>query len=77
MAQETALERRRIDKAWLRRQFAEQDAAHGYTLDASLTAPQVRALMEAEGVRPEENSFSRELLCQCSKEGEGQSWVSP
>ena len=51
-----------IDKAWLRKQFAVMDARNGIVVDPSITAAQVREMMLADGVRPEDNEFSREII---------------
>jgi hypothetical protein len=51
-----------IDKKWLREQFAAMDARQGIVVDPSVTAAQVREMMLADGVRPEDNAFSREII---------------
>jgi len=51
-----------IDKTWLRNQLAERDARQGFTLDQSVSVSQVRAIMMEDGIRPEENEFSREIM---------------
>jgi hypothetical protein len=51
-----------IDKAWLRARFAAMDARQGVVVDPSVTAAQVREMMLADGVRPEENELSREII---------------
>jgi hypothetical protein len=51
-----------IDKAWLRKQFAAMDARNGIVVDPAVTATQVREMMLADGVRPEDNEFSREII---------------
>ncbi|MDQ2688149.1 MAG: hypothetical protein M3Y28_09815 [Armatimonadota bacterium] len=51
-----------IDKQWLRERFAEMDAADGFVLDPTATAQKARAMMLADGVRPENNEASREIL---------------
>jgi hypothetical protein len=53
-----------IDKAWLRQMFAETDARTGFVVDPAVTAQQVRDMMLADGVRPEENAFSSEIIRQ-------------
>ena len=51
-----------IDKAELRRIMAAVNARMGVVPDPTATAEQARAMMRAEGIRPEENAFSRELI---------------
>jgi hypothetical protein len=51
-----------IDKAWLRKRFAAMDARSNIVVDPSVTAAQVREMMLADGVRPEDNTFSREII---------------
>jgi uncharacterized protein YneF (UPF0154 family) len=51
-----------IDKQWLREKLFEIDARHGVKTDPSLTARKVREMMLADGIRPEENEFSREIM---------------
>lgn len=50
------------DKEALRRILEEQDAKTGFVPDPNVTAEQVRAMMLADGIRPEDNEFSRELI---------------
>ena len=61
MAREGA-ERMKIDKQWLREQFAKQDVQQGASLDPSATVETLRAMMVADGIVPERNEFSREIL---------------
>lgn len=51
-----------IDKLWLREKFAEMDAADGFLLDPAATAQKARAMMLADGIRPEDNTASREII---------------
>jgi hypothetical protein len=51
-----------FDKAWQRKRFAVLDARQGIVVDPSITAAQVREMMRADGVRPEDNEFSREII---------------
>jgi hypothetical protein len=51
-----------VDKQWLREQFAAMDARTGFVVDPTVTAEKVRAMMLAEGIRPEDNVFSRAIL---------------
>ena len=51
-----------IDKRWLRERLAEMDAHSGFVVDPSVTVQQVREMMLADGIRPEDNEFSREIL---------------
>lgn len=53
-----------IDKAWLQARFAEQDRLENFTPDTDVTVEQVRAMMLADGIKPEDNVFSREIICQ-------------
>ena len=50
------------DKEALRRILEEQDAQSGFVPDPNVTPEQVRAMMLADGIRPEDNEFSRELI---------------
>lgn len=56
------MKKRVIDKAWLRRKFAEMDARSGFVVDPAMTAQKVREMMLADGVKPEDNAFSREII---------------
>lgn len=60
--QGTAHASRFVDKQWLRQQLAEIDAATGFVLDPMATAQTARALMLADGIRPEDNEASREIM---------------
>jgi hypothetical protein len=51
-----------IDKEWLRERMAEIDDRQGFVVDPTVTARQVRQMMIADGIRPEENEFSREII---------------
>jgi hypothetical protein len=51
-----------IDKEWLRERMAEIDRRQGFAVDPTVTARQVRQMMLADGIRPEENEFSREIV---------------
>ncbi len=51
-----------IDKKWLQEQFAAMDARTGFVVDPTATAEKVRAMMLAEGIRPEDNVFSSAIL---------------
>ena len=53
-----------IDKAWLRRQFAEMDARTGFVPDPLVTALKAREMMLADGIRPEDNLLSSEIIRQ-------------
>ena len=53
-----------IDKAWLRTQFAEMDARTGFVPDPSVTALEARKRMLADGIRPEDNVLSSEIIRQ-------------
>jgi len=59
--QGTAHASRFVDKQWLRQQLAQMDAAMGFVLDPLATAQAARALMLADGIRPEDNEASQEM----------------
>ena len=50
------------DKAALRRVLEAQDRESGFAPDPTATPQKARALMLADGIRPEENAFSREIV---------------
>ncbi len=50
------------DKAALQRLLEAQDQESGFVPDPTATPQKARALMLAEGIRPEENAFSREII---------------
>jgi hypothetical protein len=50
------------DKEALRRLLEEQDRLTGFVLDPTATAQRARELMLADGIRPEENIGSRDLI---------------
>jgi hypothetical protein len=50
------------DKEALRKILEEQDRLTGFVLDPTATAQRARELMLADGVRPEENIGSRDLI---------------
>jgi hypothetical protein len=50
------------DKAALRKILEEQDKLTGFVPDPSATPQKARELMIADGVRPEDNLFSREII---------------
>ena len=58
-----------VNKADIRKILEKQDQATGFILDSSATPQMARALMLAQGVRPEDNSFS----CEISRMREGDS----
>jgi hypothetical protein len=51
-----------VDKEALRRKLEEQDALAGFVPDRTVTAKKVREMMLADGVRPEDNLASREII---------------
>ena len=59
-----------IDKRWLREQLAEMDARSGFVVDPTVTAQQVREMMLAHGIRPEENMASRDIIRMREREEE-------
>lgn len=50
------------DKEALRRILEEQDVKTGFVPDPTATAQKAREMMLADGIRPEDNAFSRELI---------------
>lgn len=52
------------DKEALMRILAQQDALTGFVPDRTMTIQEVRAQMIAEGVRPEDNIASCEIIQQ-------------
>ncbi len=56
-----------VNKADIRKILEKQDQATGFILDSSATPQMARALTLAQGVRPEDNSFS----CEISRMREG------
>ena len=51
-----------VDKELLRREIAWANAQMGFVPDPDATAVKARALMLAEGIRPEDNLFSRDII---------------
>lgn len=51
-----------LDKAELRAALDEAYARMGFVPDPNATAERARELMKADGVRPEENLFSRGII---------------
>ena len=51
-----------VDKAALRATLEAQDARTGFVFDPTVTPQQVRDQMLADGVRPEECEFTKELM---------------
>lgn len=51
-----------IDKQWLREKFAEMDVRTGFVPDLTVTVENLHVMMLADGIRPEDNVFSREIL---------------
>lgn len=50
------------DKHVLQQAIAELNARLGFVPDPDATPEKVRAMMRADGIRPEDNAFSREIL---------------
>ena len=50
------------DKHWVRRKIAEVNERMGFVPDPDATPQKVREMMIADGVRPEDNIFSREIM---------------
>jgi hypothetical protein len=55
-------QRRFSDKARLAELVDAVDAAAGIVFDPTATAHEARELMLAQGIRPEENRFSRDII---------------
>jgi len=60
--QETAPPVRFADKEALIKIADEIDAKAGIVYDPTATVEKVRELMRAEGIRPEDNIFSRDII---------------
>jgi hypothetical protein len=57
-----------IDKQWLRDRMAELDRRQGFAVDPTVSVKRVREMMLFDGIRPEENAFSREIIRMRSEE---------
>ncbi len=57
------------DKAEVRRLVAETNERMGFVPDPTATVEKVRAMMAAEGIRPEDNVFITELMRMRYEEG--------
>ena len=53
---------RTVDKKWLREKLAEQDARTGFKLERDITPQKVREMMLRDGIKLEDNAFSREII---------------
>jgi hypothetical protein len=42
--------------------MAELDRRQGFAVDPTVTVKQVRQMMLSDGIRPEDNEFSREII---------------
>lgn len=51
-----------LDKRALQQTVDEVNRQMGFTRDASTTAEQARTLILADGIRPEDCAFSREII---------------
>ncbi len=51
-----------INKRALQQTMDELNKRMGFVRDPKATAEQTRALILAEGIRPEDNAFSREII---------------
>jgi hypothetical protein len=51
-----------VDKRALQRAVEELNARMGFVPDPDATPEKVRAMMQADGIRPEDNAFSREII---------------
>jgi hypothetical protein len=61
-AVETEPEVRFADKELIRRLLDEQDKALGFVPVPDASIAKLRAMMLADGIRPEDNAFSREII---------------
>jgi hypothetical protein len=50
------------DKAAMRQVLEEQDARAGFIPDPNATPQRAREMMLADGIRPEDNAFSLEVI---------------
>jgi hypothetical protein len=50
------------DKEALLRILEENDARTGFVFDPTATPEQIRELMRAQGIRPEDNLLSRDII---------------
>lgn len=50
------------DRTALLRMLEEQDTLTGFVPDPNATPVQVRQAMQAAGIRPQDNEFSREII---------------
>jgi hypothetical protein len=50
------------DKRTLQEAMAKLNARLGFVPDQDATPEKIREMMRADGVRPEENAFSREII---------------
>ena len=50
------------DKRALQRAMAELNARRGFVPDPDVTPEKVREMMRADGIRPDDNAFSREII---------------
>jgi len=62
VAGEPKLEEWFADKEGALRILAESDARTGFIFDPTATPEEVRKLMLAQGIRPEENVLSRDII---------------
>jgi uncharacterized protein YneF (UPF0154 family) len=53
------------DEEAIRQRVEQLNLEMGFTADPSVTVEKVRAMMLAEGIRPADNSFTRELMQMC------------
>ncbi len=51
-----------VDKDWLRQALAELDVKTGFVPDPDATPEKAQELMRAEGIRAEDNLFSRDII---------------
>jgi hypothetical protein len=51
-----------VDKRALQQTVEELNARMGFVPDPDATPEKIRAMMRADGIRPEDNAFSREII---------------
>ena len=61
-ATQSAPKRLLADKEKLRRMVEEQDKQSGFVAIPAMTIEKLREMMRADGVRPEDNIASREII---------------
>ncbi len=62
VARKTDMRRLFADKKMVQRMVAEQNALMGFVKDPTATAEKAQEMMLADGIRPEDNIFSRGII---------------